>query len=323
MYDHVGGEGPLRRLAEVFHRNAVADPIIGRLFNYAGETHVRHLTAYLVEVFGHGSAFTDEIGGFEHVKKMHADLRISDEQRDRFVELMLAALDETGLPQDERFRTRFEEQPAAGGGDHHAGVPDEPGRPGHAARAARAVDVVTGMPSAAAGERVASVVDAVRETFGGRAPATGEPVLPPGADSMTALALALALEDRLGVAVPPSLLRDGHDAAALAERLAGEHDTAAPGRRLTPAAGPAGLEPFSPRRFNRLISRAEEELTPDAVGCHHYREFTVPDLDADRLRAAWSAVRQRHTMLRCALVTCSRCRWCAGRTARTRPGQPN
>src|SRR5690606_9308122 len=67
MYDHVGGEGPLRRLAEVFHRKAVADPMIGRLFDYAGETHVRNLTAYLVEVFGHGSAFTDQIGGFEHV----------------------------------------------------------------------------------------------------------------------------------------------------------------------------------------------------------------------------------------------------------------
>ncbi|WP_157869444.1 non-ribosomal peptide synthetase [Streptomyces hirsutus] len=165
------------------------------------------------------------------------------------------------------------------------------------------------MPSAAAGERVASVVDAVRETFGGRAPATGEPVLPPGADSMTALALALALEDRLGVAVPPSLLRDGHDAAALAERLAGEHDTAAPGRRLTPAAGPAGLEPFSPTALQQAyLAGKEEELTPDAVGCHHYREFTVPDLDADRLRAAWSAVRQRHTMLRCALTPDGRLR---------------
>ncbi|NEA91454.1 hypothetical protein G3I22_03695 [Actinospica acidiphila] len=110
MYDHVGGEGPLRRLAEVFHRKAVADPMIGRLFDYAGETHVRNLTAYLVEVFGHGSAFTDEIGGFEHVKKMHAGLRIRDEQRDRFVELMLEAADDVGLPGDERFRTRFEEQ---------------------------------------------------------------------------------------------------------------------------------------------------------------------------------------------------------------------
>ncbi|MEU8938317.1 group II truncated hemoglobin [Streptomyces goshikiensis] len=110
MYEHVGGEGPLGRLAEAFHRAAVADPLIGRMFRYTGDTHVRHLTAYFVEVFGSGTTFTDEIGGFEHVKRMHADLRITDEQRDRFVELMLAAADEVGLPDDERFRTRFEQE---------------------------------------------------------------------------------------------------------------------------------------------------------------------------------------------------------------------
>lgn len=110
MYDHVGGEGPLRRLAEAFHRTAVADPLLGRMFRYTGDAHVHHLTAYLVEVFGHGSAFTDEIGGFEHVKRMHADLRITDEQQDRFVELLLAAADEAELPDDEAFRSRFEQE---------------------------------------------------------------------------------------------------------------------------------------------------------------------------------------------------------------------
>src|SRR5690606_33633828 len=101
MYDPGGGDGPPRRLAGALPRKAAAARTSGRLFDYAGETHVRNLTAYLVEVFGHGSAFTDEIGGFEHVKKMHADLRIRDEQRDRFVELMLEAADEVGLPGDD------------------------------------------------------------------------------------------------------------------------------------------------------------------------------------------------------------------------------
>ncbi|MEU8242622.1 hypothetical protein AB0C07_30580 [Actinoplanes missouriensis] len=110
MYEHVGGEEPLRRLAEAFHRAAVADPLLGRMFRYTGDAHVRNLTAYFVEVFGHGDAFSTGVGGFEYVKKMHADLRISDEQRDRFVELMLAAADEAGLPGDARFRDRFAEQ---------------------------------------------------------------------------------------------------------------------------------------------------------------------------------------------------------------------
>ncbi|MGW3550388.1 amino acid adenylation domain-containing protein [Streptomyces griseoincarnatus] len=169
---------------------------------------------------------------------------------------------------------------------------------------------MTGTP-ATAGERVAAVVDAVREVCGGREPAAGEPVLPPGADSMTALALALALEDRLGVAVPPSLLREGHDPAALAGRLArGDEDgTAGPGRRLVPAAGPAGDGPFSLTALQQAyLAGKEEELTPDAVGCHHYREYTVRDLDAGRLRAAWAAVRERHPVLRCVLTPDGRLR---------------
>ncbi|NEC28991.1 hypothetical protein G3I20_21010, partial [Streptomyces sp. SID8111] len=118
---------------------------------------------------------------------------------------------------------------------------------------------MTGTPGTA-GERVAAVVDAVREVCGGREPAAGEPVLPPGADSMTALALALALEDRLGVAVPPSLLRESHDPATLAGRLArGDEDgTAGPGRRLVPAAGPAGDGLFSPTALQQAYLAGKE-----------------------------------------------------------------
>ncbi|GAA3897362.1 hypothetical protein GCM10022244_04560 [Streptomyces gulbargensis] len=171
------------------------------------------------------------------------------------------------------------------------------------------MDVVTGAFAAGDGERVAAVVDAVREASGGREPAASEPVLPAGADSMTVLALALALEDRLGVAVPPSLLREGHDPAALAARLAREDGTGGTGRRLVPDTGPAGPGPFSPTALQQAyLAGKEEELTPDAVGCHHYREFTVRDLDAGRLRAAWSAVRERHPVLGCALTPDGRLR---------------
>lgn len=41
---------------------------------------------------------------------------------------------------------------------------------------------------------------------------------------------------------------------------------------------------------------------PDAVSCHHYREFEVSGLDVDRLRQAWLAVRRRHPVLNCGLT---------------------
>ncbi|MGW0901897.1 acyl carrier protein, partial [Streptomyces goshikiensis] len=84
------------------------------------------------------------------------------------------------------------------------------------------------------------VAAALCEAFDGRPPAADEPVLPAGADSMTVVRLALALEDRLGAPVPLARLREGLTTAALAELAAEVRETATAGRRLTAPAGAAG-----------------------------------------------------------------------------------
>ncbi|MEU5397675.1 amino acid adenylation domain-containing protein [Streptomyces sp. NPDC005963] len=162
---------------------------------------------------------------------------------------------------------------------------------------------------------VDAVIAAVRDVCDGRAPAVDDPVLPSGADSMTAVRLALALEDRLGVPVPLSWLRAGHNAKALAALAAGARGATSSGLRLTARSGPAGDDgPFSPTALQQayLVGK-EDDLVPDAVGCHHYREFVLTGLDVERLRRAWDAVQVRHAMLRCALT--------AGGKLRIRPAQ--
>lgn len=62
------------------------------------------LTAFDAESFGGPGAFTREMGGFGHLIDVHRGLRITEEQRQRFVELYLAAADTAGLPGDARFR---------------------------------------------------------------------------------------------------------------------------------------------------------------------------------------------------------------------------
>src|SRR4029079_19209694 len=56
------------------------------------------------ETFGGPDRFTRELG-FAHLIDVHRGLRITEEQRVRFVELYLAAMDEVGMPDDEPFRT--------------------------------------------------------------------------------------------------------------------------------------------------------------------------------------------------------------------------
>lgn len=117
MYDNVGGEPTLRKLAEDFHASVMRDPLLQSLFRYTGAGHVNGLTAFLVEVFGGPRTFSDEFGGFLTLMRKHRGRRISEEQRKRFVELFITAAEEAGLPMDdERFRTAFIAQVDRGAG---------------------------------------------------------------------------------------------------------------------------------------------------------------------------------------------------------------
>lgn len=53
--------------------------------------------------------FTRELGGFDHLIAVHRKLKITEEQRQRFVELYIAALDTAGIPSDEEFRAAIRE----------------------------------------------------------------------------------------------------------------------------------------------------------------------------------------------------------------------
>jgi hemoglobin len=76
------------------------------LFEHAGAgrpDHVDHLTAFTAESFGGPDRFSRELG-FAHLISVHRGLRITEEQRQRFVQLYMAALDTTGMPSDPAFR---------------------------------------------------------------------------------------------------------------------------------------------------------------------------------------------------------------------------
>jgi len=104
LYEHAGGEESLHRLEDVFYASVLADPLLQPLFGDGQPHHVDHLTAFTAESFGGPDRFTRELGGFEALIAVHRGLRITEEQRARFVELYMAALDTVGMPDDEPFR---------------------------------------------------------------------------------------------------------------------------------------------------------------------------------------------------------------------------
>lgn len=108
LYEHAGGEGALHRLEQYFYDSVLADPVLQPLFGAGRPEHVDHLTAFTAESFGGPDRFTRELG-FAHLIAVHRGLRITEEQRLRFVELYLKALDATGMPTDPEFRDAVRE----------------------------------------------------------------------------------------------------------------------------------------------------------------------------------------------------------------------
>lgn len=103
LYTHAGGDEGLHRLEEIFYAKVLADPVLRTVFTERREHHVEHLTWFTAESFGGPDRFTQELG-FDHLIQVHRHLKITDEQRKRFVALYLEAVDEAGLPEDAPFR---------------------------------------------------------------------------------------------------------------------------------------------------------------------------------------------------------------------------
>ena len=116
MYDRIGGEPTIRKLAEEFHACAMRDPLLYPKFVRGRPAHLENLVTFLVEMFGGPARYSAEHGGTAGMLAAHRRLRVTEEQAQRFVELMLAAADVAGLPADEHFRTTFAQHLRNGAG---------------------------------------------------------------------------------------------------------------------------------------------------------------------------------------------------------------
>jgi hemoglobin len=71
------------------------------------ERHPQHVAVWLGEVFGGPALYTAEHGGYPHMVAKHLGKALTEQQRRRWVELMLDAADRAALPDDPEFRSAF------------------------------------------------------------------------------------------------------------------------------------------------------------------------------------------------------------------------
>jgi hemoglobin len=107
LYDWAGGTEAFVKLCDAFYRRVRADDLLAPMFASMDPEHARYVATWLAEVFGGPPAYTEEHGGYAHMVSKHIDKAITEPQRRRWVNLMMDAADEVGLPDDPEFRSAF------------------------------------------------------------------------------------------------------------------------------------------------------------------------------------------------------------------------
>ncbi|MEO8561769.1 MAG: group II truncated hemoglobin [bacterium] len=107
LYEWAGGMPAFERLTKVFYERVLADPLIGPLFAHMNEKHPTYVAHFLAEVFKGPEEYSAERGGHHTMLAQHLNKRLTQEQRSRWVQLLLTSADDAGLPADPEFRSAF------------------------------------------------------------------------------------------------------------------------------------------------------------------------------------------------------------------------
>jgi hemoglobin len=105
IHQWAGGTAAFERWLNAFYDLVEGDELLAPMFGgRVSEEHREHVLAWWVEVMGGPDGYTRELGGYPAMLAHHRGLRITPEQRLRFVTLLSEAADRVELPADPEFR---------------------------------------------------------------------------------------------------------------------------------------------------------------------------------------------------------------------------
>jgi truncated hemoglobin YjbI len=108
LYEWAGGSSALLRMTQIFYgRYVPKDPLLGPLFADMAPDHPERVAAWLGEVFGGTSAYTEQYGGYDRMVSRHLGRQLREEERARWVQLLCKSADDAGLPTDPEWRAAF------------------------------------------------------------------------------------------------------------------------------------------------------------------------------------------------------------------------
>jgi len=108
LFAWAGGYPALLRMTRVFYeRHVAADELLAPLFARMEPDHPERVAAWLSEVFGGPTLYTQHYGGYPRMLAQHLNKHLTETQRARWVALLTRSADEAGLPTDPEFRAAF------------------------------------------------------------------------------------------------------------------------------------------------------------------------------------------------------------------------
>ena len=103
LYDWIGGIAALERLTEEFYRRVAKDPIIAPVFSTMGPDHPKHVATFIGEVLGGPPLYSSAFDGHPEMIRHHLNRHLTEEQRRRWLSLLLDSYTDLGLPSDPEF----------------------------------------------------------------------------------------------------------------------------------------------------------------------------------------------------------------------------
>jgi CDGSH-type Zn-finger protein/truncated hemoglobin YjbI len=108
MFEWVGGLPTLTEMLRLFYGKYIPDDDLLRpVFLHMSPDHPERVAAWLGEVFGGPKAYSESMGGYAAMVSHHLGRALDEPKRKRWVELLIRAADEVGVPNDAEFRSAF------------------------------------------------------------------------------------------------------------------------------------------------------------------------------------------------------------------------
>lgn len=98
LYEWLGGLPVLEKLTTLFYSRVPSDPLLAPVFARMSSDHPRHVALFLAEVFGGPAHYSEEHGGHPNMIRHHLQRRLTQDQRRRWIDLLLACATRSACP---------------------------------------------------------------------------------------------------------------------------------------------------------------------------------------------------------------------------------